>query len=609
MPVPTPVRVGGPDVGSDASVVARLRAIDGALDDLTGDLAPECLAGHQVPEVSRLLRRIERRAAGCRLLLADAVARTGLWRREGFRSPEEWAARRNGTTVGDAKGDLQASKKLAGLPAARNAVASGEVSAEAAKAVAEGATADPGAEADLVAKARSGDLGEVRDAARSARQRTDQRSGRAAQRMYQRRALRTWIEVDGEGRGTWNVPPAYQAAFLAALEPYRDAAFRAARDAGRRDTPEALMADAMYLLARDVLADHDLPEPTGTRADAGTADPDGPTSTADPAERPHTDPRTDDPGTGKPDPDDPDPGHDDPGPGAGPLPRHPDADRPAPRPGHPHAAGADPKSTGPGTDRPRRLPRQRQAPGPEHPGSGPAPSGPDGAGQAPGDPDAKRPARPPSPARATSTALFADEAGSPPPPPGPDRPVEVADSPSAGPGPPARGTDRGQTWLGERPPRGGSRRAPAQVHVHVDYDALVRGYARDGERCEVPGLGPVPVALARDLATDAVLHLILTGTDVTVVSSHRRYVPASVERALRARDQECVVPGCHARHHLQMHHWPADFAAGCPTSLATLARICVYHHHLVTNCGWRLTGGPGRWRFLAPGARDPDEPP
>jgi hypothetical protein len=41
----------------------------------------------------------------------------------------------------------------------------------------------------------------VRDEARRVRQRADEASGRAGLRMHQRRGLRAWVEVDGEGRG------------------------------------------------------------------------------------------------------------------------------------------------------------------------------------------------------------------------------------------------------------------------------------------------------------------------------------------------------------------------------------------------------------------------
>src|SRR5438270_4855795 len=50
----------------------------------------------------------------------------------------------------------------------------------------------------------------------------------------------------------------------------------------------------------------------------------------------------------------------------------------------------------------------------------------------------------------------------------------------------------------------------AMIHVMVDYDALVRGHTVEEERCEIPGIGPIPVSVARLMANDAILKLILT---------------------------------------------------------------------------------------------------
>ncbi len=474
--------VSDPVVGAAVSVAARLDAVEGALADLAGELVPERIAGHDLARVVRTLGRIERRAGGARLVLTRAAADLGTWKAQGHRSPEEWAARTNGTTTAQAKADLRASSQLAALPTARAAVAAGELSTDAARAVAEGATADPTTEDDLLGTARTGDLSETRDKARRARQRADERDGKAAQRMHARRGLRTWLELDGEGRGTWNVPPAYQARFLAALEPYRSEAFRLARQSGRRETPEALMADALDLLARDTLTDLHIPDPT-TPTDHGE-DRDGGEG---------------DPGDESPDRDVADGGQAD-APGA-----------PETEPGE--ASGDDTRVAG----HDHRTPT----------------------------PDADHRYR-------------------------------------------------------EKPRGAGNRRAPAQLVVHASYEALVRGFATDGEVCEVPGLGPVPVTFARFLATDCLLRVVLTGTDVTVISSDRRYVPAALRAALDARDTECVVPGCHATHHLERDHWGTDFAKGGPTALANLCRLCRYHHFLKTHCGWTLTGGPGHWRFEPP---------
>jgi hypothetical protein len=143
------------------------------------------------------------------------------------------------------------------------------------------------------------------------------------------------------------------------------------------------------------------------------------------------------------------------------------------------------------------------------------------------------------------------------------------------------------------------------VHVLVDFDALRRGYATDGETCEIPGVGPIPAALAEHLLQDSILRLIVTGTDITKVTSQRRYVPEAVRRALYARDKgACVI--CGSSRFLELHHYVDDYANGCPTEYATLAHVCSREHALITHCGWTLhrTEDHG-WHFRPPG----DEPP
>ncbi len=97
-------------------------------------------------------------------------------------------ARQEGITVGQAKAEIEASERLAALPAAREAAGRGEISTEQAKVVAEGAAADPGAEGRLVRTARQGDLRATRDEARRVIARADERSGEGAARIHRRRA-------------------------------------------------------------------------------------------------------------------------------------------------------------------------------------------------------------------------------------------------------------------------------------------------------------------------------------------------------------------------------------------------------------------------------------
>jgi hypothetical protein len=144
----------------------------------------------------------------------------------------------------------------------------------------------------------------------------------------------------------------------------------------------------------------------------------------------------------------------------------------------------------------------------------------------------------------------------------------------------------------------------AVVHVRVDRSALVRGHAKRGETCDIPGMGPIPVAAARRLASDAIFKAVLTeGAEVRAVAHVGRTVPARVRTALEARDPTCVVPGCDTRQGLEIDHL-IPFASGGPTTLDNLARLCEWHHYLKSHHDYRLGGGPDNWTWAGP-----DPPP
>lgn len=145
-----------------------------------------------------------------------------------------------------------------------------------------------------------------------------------------------------------------------------------------------------------------------------------------------------------------------------------------------------------------------------------------------------------------------------------------------------------------------SRGPRATVHVLVDHGALTRGSARGGERCEIPGIGTIPVATARMLASDAILKVLVTdGVDIKAVSHAGRNIPARLRTALEVRDPVCVVPGCGSRRGLQIDH-TRPVSEGGATSLSNTGRLCGWHHYLKTHFGYRLSGGPGGWVWRGP---------
>jgi hypothetical protein len=139
------------------------------------------------------------------------------------------------------------------------------------------------------------------------------------------------------------------------------------------------------------------------------------------------------------------------------------------------------------------------------------------------------------------------------------------------------------------------------VCIRVDASALRRGYAKRGETCHIPGVGPVPVAVATRQLSDAFVKVLVTdGVDVTTVCHVGRSVPAHVQSALEERDPKCVVPGCDVAHGLENHHWDVPYAECGTSTLAGLARVCAWHHDLLTYDGYVLAGGAGRWEMRAP---------
>jgi 5-methylcytosine-specific restriction endonuclease McrA len=141
----------------------------------------------------------------------------------------------------------------------------------------------------------------------------------------------------------------------------------------------------------------------------------------------------------------------------------------------------------------------------------------------------------------------------------------------------------------------------ATVSVVVDLGALRRGEVADGERCEIPGVGPVPVEYARSLLGEALVELLVAkGTDVTTVYSAGRHIPRRVRSALLLRDPRCVVPGCDARLGLENDHWVTDFAKGGLTALDNLARLCRRHHRDRTHHGFTLQKDGDTWIWTAP---------
>ena len=127
----------------------------------------------------------------------------------------------------------------------------------------------------------------------------------------------------------------------------------------------------------------------------------------------------------------------------------------------------------------------------------------------------------------------------------------------------------------------------ASVVVHVDAAALRAGNGV-GEVEDGPAL--IPETVLR-LACDARIQAAVNNDDGRPVGIGRvsRSIPASLARQVARRDHGCVFPGCDRTRWVHRHHL-VHWAHGGPTDLDNLVTLCGYHHRLVHEDGWTISG-------------------
>jgi hypothetical protein len=153
-------------------------------------------------------------------------------------------------------------------------------------------------------------------------------------------------------------------------------------------------------------------------------------------------------------------------------------------------------------------------------------------------------------------------------------------------------------------PDGQSKPGPQHMAlVRVDHSALVRGSVEGDEVCEICGLGPIPVWVARQILGDAIVKLLITkGVDVANVTHLGRSVTVAQQVALWWRSSVCTVLGCTRTRRLQNDH-RYEWVKTKRTRVDELDPLCKHHHDLKTYDNWALTEGTGP-RPMVP----PDDP-
>ncbi len=156
---------------------------------------------------------------------------------------------------------------------------------------------------------------------------------------------------------------------------------------------------------------------------------------------------------------------------------------------------------------------------------------------------------------------------------------------------------------------GGAGTPRGEVVCRVDHSALLRGYAADGEVCEIAGFGPTSVQAVRDVIEtgDPFLKAVVTkGKDVVGVAHLGRRPNVHQKTALDWLFPTCAAQGCGTRADFLETDHRVGWARSHITVLDLLDRLCRFHHGLKTYQGWALVEGRGKRPFVP--KEDPRHP-
>ena len=592
-------------------------------------LEPDLMSGEAAARAVRDLAVAEKAVATARMFVALRVARTDAWRGQGHASAPDWLAAECGISVREAAGQLGTARKAKDLPNTKKAMDEGKLSPTQAGAVTDGASADPGVEDDLLSSAATDTTKNLKDKATKARAAATDSATRE-RRVRAERCVRT--RTDSEGAFTlWLRGPAADGArLLAMLKPFEEHAFQAARtrrgETGVRDTFDNRNYDAFFDLIGHLQTLAGIA--IGAAGASGRAAASGPVGTPDVA---RTSGSSDARGAGR-----------IPGPG-----------------GSAGSGGASGISGGAGhggTSDVKRSPASDAAtsdlgaapgtPAARTHGSGASsdPSASDPSASDPGAPSISGSARALGPAQRSGLARAADPAGDldpsgsgsdggdsavvdtrpvdlggrgSPAPPGNARSPRSSGSPlpggsqpdGAGPGPaPGRiapgHLDPLLATLSPKQVRALGRHLPGgnntKVIINIDLAAYRRGHTRSGETCEITGLGPVPVAVAKSLMGDAFIAAVIRdGRHVHTVTHLGRGLSAHQRTALEAVGLRCSNIACNQTVAIQIDH-RTPWAHHQVTELANQDPLCPRCHDLKTHHGHRLQPGTGPRPFCPP---------
>ena len=227
----------------------EIGALEAAAVAVASRLDPDLVPAGEAADLYRRLDRAARAVTAARTLLARRVDDSLEWQRAGCRSAAEYLAGATGSSLGAARTELETSQALTALPAVRDALARGTVSAAQGAVIADAARVNPAAASSLMDTAERGGLGELREAAGRIKAAADPDIDATHARIHRARRLSRFTD----GEGGWNLHArgtADAGAILnSALDPIIDELFRANRT-GEHLGRDGYAFDALIELAR-----------------------------------------------------------------------------------------------------------------------------------------------------------------------------------------------------------------------------------------------------------------------------------------------------------------------------------------------------------------------
>ena len=140
---------------------------------------------------------------------------------------------------------------------------------------------------------------------------------------------------------------------------------------------------------------------------------------------------------------------------------------------------------------------------------------------------------------------------------------------------------------------GGTNNDNYLVTIHVDESALANG----------DGRAAVPLEAVKRRCCDGRAVVVTETADGEPLGIGRksRIIPKAIERAVRARDNNCCTfPGCNNHRFLECHH-VEHWANGGETDMDNLLLLCTKHHTLVHEGGFRIDRDfSDNWAFFRP---------